>query len=126
MLHIVTTKHLKRFFTRTLYYKQRYFSTMAEYIKCKQENGFFQFDTIEKYPENIANEILEAFISQDLEAITYKTADDHEFSVTGRIREQFVQLLLDDDHTGPVLAKTNNIKNNLDYKVQKLLEDHVD
>ncbi|MBE9461805.1 hypothetical protein ACFP1I_31295 [Dyadobacter subterraneus] len=94
---------------------------MEKYIKCRHENGFFIFDTIEKYPEDIANDILEEFINQDLEAITYKIADDHWFQVTGRIREQYVKLILDDDGNDPVLVKMNTIKSILEYRIKELV-----
>ena len=94
---------------------------MEKYIKCRHENGFFIFDTIEKYPEDIANDILEEFINQDLEAITYKIADDHWFQVTGRIREQYVKLILDDEGNDPVLVKMNTIKSILEYRIKELV-----
>ena len=94
---------------------------MEKYIKCRHENGFFIFDTVEKYPEDIANDILEEFINQDLEAITYKIADDHWFQVTGRIREQYVKLILDEDGNDPVLVKMNTIKSILEYRIKELV-----
>lgn len=94
---------------------------MEKYIKCRHENGFFIFDTVEKYPEDIANDILEEFINQDLEAITYKIADDHWFQVTGRILEQYVKLILDDDGNDPVLVKMNTIKSILEYRIKELV-----
>ncbi|MEO6686733.1 MAG: hypothetical protein ABIN24_12245 [Dyadobacter sp.] len=94
---------------------------MEKYIKCRHENGFFIFDTVEKYPEDVANDILEEFINQDLEAITYKIADDHWFQVTGRIREQFVKLILDEEGNDPVLVKMKTIKSILEYKIKELV-----
>ncbi|GLU53585.1 hypothetical protein [Dyadobacter frigoris] len=94
---------------------------MEKYIKCRHQNGFFIFDTVEKYPEDIANDILEEFINQDLEAITYKIADDHSFQVTGRIREQYVKLILDEEGNDPVLVKMNTIKSILEYKIKELV-----
>ncbi|WP_255463646.1 hypothetical protein [Dyadobacter sp. 3J3] len=35
---------------------------MEKYIRCRLENGYFIFDTIEKYPEDIANDILEELL----------------------------------------------------------------
>ncbi len=94
---------------------------MEKYIKCRQENGFFIFDTVEKYPEDIANDILEEFIHQDLEAITYKIADDHWFQVTGRIREQYVKLISDEEGDDPVMVKINTIKSILEYRIKELV-----
>lgn len=94
---------------------------MEKYIKCRQENGFFIFDTVEKYPEDIANDILEEFIHQDLEAITYKIADDHWFQVTGRIREQYVKLISDEEGNDPVMVKINTIKSILEYRIKELV-----
>lgn len=94
---------------------------MEKYIKCRHENGFFIFDTVEKYPEDIANDILEEFINQDLEAIIYKIADDHWFQVTGRIREQYVKLISDEEGNDPVLVKMNTIKSILEYRIKELV-----
>lgn len=94
---------------------------MEKYIKCRHENGFFIFDTVEKYPEDVANDILEEFINQDLEAIIYKIADDHWFQVTGRIREQFVKLILDEEGNDQVLVKMNTIKSILEYRIKELV-----
>lgn len=94
---------------------------MEKYVKCRHENGFFIFDTVEKYPEDIANDILEEFINQDLEAIIYKIADDHWFQVTGRIREQYVKLILDEEGNDPVLVKMNTIKSILEYRIKELV-----
>lgn len=97
---------------------------MENYIKCRHEKGFFIFDTIERYPENIANDILDEFIKQDLEAISYKIADFPSFQVTGRIREQYVKTLpnLDDSDS----AKMDTIKKILDYRIQELILDNFD
>lgn len=94
---------------------------MEKYIKCRQENGFFIFDTVEKYPEDIANDILEEFIHQDLEAITYKIADDQWFQVTVRIREQYVKLISDEEGNEPVMVKINTIKSILEYRIKELV-----
>lgn len=63
---------------------------MADFIKCKQENGFLIFDTIEKYPENIADDILDEFVKQDLESIIYKSAGDPFF----RLRAESGKVML--------------------------------
>jgi hypothetical protein len=94
---------------------------MEKYIKCRHQNGFFIFDTIEKFPEDIANDILDEFIRQDLEAISYKIADDHWFQVTGRIREQYVKMILETAGNDPVLVKMDTIKNILDNNIRALL-----
>ncbi|MCF0056183.1 hypothetical protein [Dyadobacter sp. CY356] len=94
---------------------------MENYVKCRHENGFFIFDTIEKYPEDVANDILDEFINQDMEAISYKIADDHWFQVTGRIREQYEKLTLDENGNDPVLLKMNTIKNMLESRIKELV-----
>ena len=99
---------------------------MAEYIKCRHENGFFLFDTIEKYPEDIADNILDEFVKQDLEAIIYKTSEDHLFQITGRINEIYVNLILDKEGDDPVLAKMNAIKSALEYQIQDLVLNNMD
>lgn len=99
---------------------------MADYTKCKHDNGFFVFDTIEKYPEDVADDILDEFVKQDLEAIIYKTSGDHLFQVTGRIRENYVKLILNEAHTDPVLNKMNKIKEALEYSIQDLVLNNMD
>jgi len=99
---------------------------MAEYIKCRHENGFFLFDTIEKYPEDFADNILDEFVKQDLEAIIYKTSEDHLFQITGRINEIYVKLILDKEGDDPVLAKMNAIKSALEYQIQDLVSNNMD
>lgn len=99
---------------------------MADYIKCRHENGFFIFDTLEKYPENVADDILDEFVKQDLEAIIYKTAGDHLFQVTGRIRENYVKLIIKEEGTDPVLHKMNTIKKALEYSIQGLIMNSLD
>ena len=99
---------------------------MADYIKCKHENGFFVFDTLEKYPEDVADDILDEFVKQDLEAIIYKTSGDHLFQVTGRIRENYVKLILNEEGTDPVLNKMNTIKKALEYSIQDLVLNNLD
>ena len=99
---------------------------MAEYIKCRHESGFFLFDTIEKYPEDIADNILDEFVKQDLEAIIYKTSEDHLFQITGRINEIYVNLILDKEGDDPVHAKMNAIKSALEYQIQDLVLNNMD
>ena len=94
---------------------------MENYVKCRHENGFFIFDTIEKYPEDVANDILDEFINLDLEAISYKIADDHWFRITGRIRGQYVKSIPDNSGGDPVLLEMNAIKNILEYKIKELV-----
>ena len=95
---------------------------MADFIKCRHENGFFLFDTVEKYQENIADDILDEFVKQDLEAIIYKTSDDPVFQVTGRIKEDYGKMILNSDGDDPVLAKMNSIKHILEYKLRELVD----
>lgn len=99
---------------------------MAEYIKCRHENGFFLFDTIEKYQENVADEILDEFVKQDLEAIIYKTAGDHQFQITGRIKEDYVKLILNEESDDPVILKMNTIKKILEHKIQEVVFNNMD
>lgn len=99
---------------------------MEDFIKCKQENGFLIFDTIEKYPENIADDILDEFVKQDLESIIYKSAGDPLFQVTGRIRESYVKLIHNNEGTDPVLSKINEIKKALERTIQELVMNHLE
>ena len=99
---------------------------MADFIKCKQENGFLIFDTIEKYPENIADDILDEFVKQDLEAIIYKTSGDSLFQVTGRIRESYVKLIHNESGEDPVLNRTDVIKKALENTIQALVLNNLD
>lgn len=99
---------------------------MAEYIKCRHENGFFLFDTIEKYQENVADEILDEFVKQDLEAIIYKTSGDHQFQITGRIKEDYVKLILNEESDDPVILKMNTIKKILEHKIQEVVFNNMD
>ncbi|MCF2447183.1 hypothetical protein L0657_24730 [Dyadobacter sp. CY345] len=99
---------------------------MADFIKCKKENGFLIFDTIEKYPENIADDILDEFVKQDLEAIIYKTSGDPLFQVTGRIRESYVKLIHDEAGEDPVSNRTNVIKKALENTIQELVLNNLD
>ncbi|MDQ6477882.1 hypothetical protein [Dyadobacter sp. LHD-138] len=99
---------------------------MKEYVKCRHENGFFLFDTIEKYPEDVADEILDEFVKQDLEAIIYKTSEDHQFQVTGRIKEDYIKFMLNNEDDDPVIFKMNKIKKNLDHKIQGVVFNKMD
>ena len=99
---------------------------MADFIKCKHENGFFVFDTIEKYPEDVADDILDEFVRQDLEALIYKTSGDPLFQVTGRIRENYVKLILDDDDSDPVMARMESVKKALENSIQRLVVNKLD
>jgi REP element-mobilizing transposase RayT len=94
---------------------------MAEYVTCKHENGFFLFDTIAKYQEDVADEILDEFVKQDLEAIIYKTSEEHQFQVTGRIKEEYVRLILNTEGDDPVIQKMNAIKKVLEHKIQEVV-----
>jgi hypothetical protein len=76
---------------------------MEKYIKCRHENGYFIFDTIERYPEDVANDILDEFIKQGLEAISYN-----------------LNMMLNQEGNDPALDKTNTIKNILEYKMEEL------
>jgi len=99
---------------------------MADFIKCKYENGFFVFDTIEKYPEDVADDILDEFVRQDLEALIYKTSGDPLFQVTGRIRENYVKLILNDDDSDPVMARMESVKKALENSIQRLVVNKLD
>lgn len=94
---------------------------MAEYVKCRHEHGFFLFDTIEKYQEDVADEILDEFVKQDLEAIIYKTSEEHQFQITGRIKEEYVRLILNNEGDDPVTYKMNAIKKVLEHKIQEIV-----
>jgi hypothetical protein len=94
---------------------------MEKYIKCRNENGYFIFDTIERYPENVANDILDEFIKQNLEAISYKIADHPWFQITGRISERYLNILPGLNDSDSVLVKTNTIKDILELKMEELV-----
>jgi hypothetical protein len=94
---------------------------MEKYIKSRFENGYFIFDTIERYPEDVANDILDEFIKQNLEAISYKIADHHWFQVTGRISERYLNLVPGLNDSDSALIKTGTIKNILELKIKELV-----
>ena len=94
---------------------------MEKYIKCRHEKGYFIFDTIERYPEDVANDILDEFIKQNLEAISYKIADHHWFQVTGRISERNLNLTSGLDDSDSTLVKTSMLKNILELKMEELV-----